>query len=212
MDLMTFCVGPKVKHHAKRCFALLSFLMLYSYTLSAQTAPPSDVALPKTEIFAGYEHLHISSNFQGSSSSASLNGWGTSITGYFNDHIGGMAEFSAQYGEYNNEGTDLYTVLFGPAFRSQLKGMGSRPVTVFGRALFGTTAGSSGETPGGIFAASGTVHLFTMAFGGGMDISLNRRISVRPVQLDYVYYREPIDRQTVHANGFRYMPGIVFKF
>jgi hypothetical protein len=212
MDLMTFCVGPKVKHHTKKWFVLLIFLMLGSYTLSAQTTPANDVNPPKAEIFVGYENIHLSSNFQGASSSNNLNGWATSLTGYFTEHIGGTAEFSAQYGTYNGAGTDLYTTLFGPSFRSKLKGVGSRPVTVFGRALFGTTAGSSGETPGGIFAASGTVRLFTMAFGGGMDINLNRHIAIRPVQLDYVYMRAPIDNQTVHSNGFRYMPGVIFKF
>ncbi len=211
MNLMKFCVATKIKQYSKIWFGLLSLLLLSSCTLPAQIIASSNEELPRTEIYGGYENLNISTNFNGSNYSASLNGWATSLTGYFTDHIGGTAEFSAQYGTYNSLGTDMYTTLFGPSFRTQIKGMGSRPITVFGRALFGSTSGSSGESPG-IFAASGTIRLFTMAYGGGLDIGWKKHISIRPVQLDYMYYREPVDNIEVHASGFRYMPGIVFKF
>lgn len=208
---MTFCVETKIKQYCKKSFGPLLLLLLCSCTLPAQVIAPASEELPRTEIFGGYENLNISTNFQGSNYSYNLNGWGTSITGYFTDHIGGTAEFSGQYGTFNSAGIDLYTTLFGPAFRTQIKGMGSRPVTVFGRALFGVTAGSASESPG-IFAASGTVRMFTMAYGGGLDIGLKKHISLRPVQVDYLYSREPVDTIEIHTTGFRYMPGIVFKF
>jgi len=52
-----------------------------------------------------------------------------------------------------------------------------------------------------------------MAVGGGLDISLSSRISIRPVEFDYVLtrYTNPLT-STNNQNNFRYCGGIVFKF
>lgn len=225
---MTFCVNTKGKQSFSKWFGLLSLFMMCGCTLLAQTAPTapaSESTLPRTEIFAGYEAFGVSTKLstqittQSSGQaianegtySANLNGWATSITGYFNDHIGGTAEFSSLYGEYNSRGTNLYMAMFGPTYRTAIKGIGTKNVTVFGRALFGETSASSGESPG-IFVVSGTVKYFTMAYGGGLDINWKKHVSLRPVQADWIIGRQPVDNVVLHNIGWRYMPGIVFTF
>lgn len=226
---MTFRVNTIGKPGFRKWFGLFSLFMVCSCTLLAQTtptAPASESTLPRTEIFGGYEAYGVSTQIstqistQSSSQptvtnsgtySANLNGWATSITGYFNDHIGGTAEFSALYGTYGSKGIDLYMTMFGPTYRTAIKSIGTRNVTVFGRALFGETAASSGEGPG-MFAVSGTVKYFTMAFGGGLDINWKKHISIRPVQADWIYGRQPVDNVSLHNIGWRYMPGLVFTF
>jgi hypothetical protein len=61
---------------------------------------------------------------------------------------------------------------------------------------------------------------FAMAFGGGVDIKLNRRIAFRPIQLDYVMTRfQPlfisglgdINRDR-NQNNLRYSTGFSFRF
>ena len=52
-----------------------------------------------------------------------------------------------------------------------------------------------------------------MAVGGGLDISVSHRVSIRPVEFDYVLsrYSNPLT-STNNQNNFRYVGGIVFKF
>lgn len=224
---MTFCVNTKRKRSFLKLFSFGLFLAVCSGTLLAQkapAAPASDSTLPRTEIFLGYNTLGVSTKLttnlpNGSGAlvpttntySANLNGWGTSITGFFTDRIGVTAEFTAAYGDYNKKGTTLYTTLFGPTYRVPIKRVGTKNVTVFGRALVGGTVGSSGLSPG-MFATSGSVKYFTMAYGGGLDINWKKHISLRPVQADWTFGREPVDNIVLHNVGWRYMPGVVFTF
>ena len=66
---------------------------------------------------------------------------------------------------------------------------------------------------GGTISATGTQHPFTMALGGGLDISLSHRIAIRPIEIDYMLsrYSNPLT-STGNQNNFRYNAGIVFKF
>jgi hypothetical protein len=50
---------------------------------------------------------------------------------------------------------------------------------------------------------------FAMAFGGGLDVNLNKMVALRPVQLDYFTTRTG---QTGNfADHFRYSAGVVIK-
>jgi hypothetical protein len=52
-----------------------------------------------------------------------------------------------------------------------------------------------------------------MAFGGGLDISVSQRISIRPIEIDYLLtrYTNPLT-STNNQNNFRYLGGVVLKF
>ena len=52
-----------------------------------------------------------------------------------------------------------------------------------------------------------------MAFGGGVDVSINKRVAFRLAQLDWVLtrYTNPFTN-TNNQNSFRYQGGIVIKF
>jgi len=192
-------------------FAL--FLILHSLPSVAQAVPDTsnEPTEDRAEIFAGYQGMRLSTNFQGSNYSLSANGWNASITGYFTDHIGATFDFGGQYGSIGNAGADFYSFLFGPTYRTKLKGLGSRNMNVVAHALYGSTRGMSHETPG-IFAASGTVSQFTMEYGGGLDIPYKTHLSIRPVEVDYIWMHQTVDRLGVTTNGFRYTAGVVFHF
>jgi hypothetical protein len=117
-------------------------------------------------------------------------------------------------GTYTAQG-DMFTYLVGPVLRIPLP-----LVKPFGEALFGAS-NSDGyanlaeqiDLNGGTISRSLTQHPFTMAVGGGVDISMSRRISLRPAEVDYVLtkYSNPLTN-TSNQNNFRYVGGIVFKF
>jgi hypothetical protein len=82
---------------------------------------------------------------------------------------------------------------------------------VFGEVLVGGLRMSGGTDLEGLSVSVGTT-AFSFAFGGGMDYSLNDKISIRPVQLDLIRSRASVLGETVWGNDLRYSAGIVFKF
>jgi len=117
-------------------------------------------------------------------------------------------------GSYTSQG-NMFTYLFGPVLRIPIP-----KVTPFGEILFGgsDTNGYVNLT-NAIIAAGGTIsrtptqHPFTMAVGGGLDISVSKHVALRPGELDYVLsrYTNPLT-STNNQNNFRYCGGLVFKF
>jgi hypothetical protein len=116
-------------------------------------------------------------------------------------------------GTFKSNG-NMFTYLFGPVVRIPI----SRLV-INGEILFGqsNTNGYSSLTSqiinaGGTVTASGTQHPFTMAIGGGIDVSINHHIALRLADLDYILtrYTNPLT-STNNQNSFRYVGGIIFK-
>jgi hypothetical protein len=117
-------------------------------------------------------------------------------------------------GTYKSNST-MFTYLFGPVIRVPAK-----RVVVFGELLFG---GSNTNLYGSLYTAnivggqssekSGAQHPFTMAFGGGFDVVLNKNVALRLGEFDYVLtrYTNPIT-DTNNQNHFRYLGGVVFRW
>ncbi len=117
-------------------------------------------------------------------------------------------------GTYTASG-DLFTYLFGPVLRIPIW-----KIKPFGEVLFGgsstdiyTNLQKSIIAGGGTVIRTQTQHPFTLAAGGGVDISITHRISIRPVEFDYVLtrYSNPLT-STNNQNNYRYLGGMVFKF
>lgn len=117
-------------------------------------------------------------------------------------------------GTYQAHG-NLYTALAGPEIRIPIP-----KVKPFGEVLFGIS-GSNGYTNlnKAVVAAGGASlnirgeHPFTMALGGGVDISVSRRLSIRPIEADYVLtlFNNRFTNDS-KQNNFRYCGGLVLKF
>jgi hypothetical protein len=116
-------------------------------------------------------------------------------------------------GTFTSSG-NMFTYLFGPVVRIPI----SRLV-INGEILFGqsNTNGYGSLTSqivnaGGTINVSGTQHPFTMAIGGGIDVSINHHIALRLADLDYILtrYTNPLTN-TNNQNSFRYVGGIIFK-
>jgi hypothetical protein len=117
-------------------------------------------------------------------------------------------------GTYTSQG-NMFTYLFGPVVRIPIP-----KVTPFGEILFGGSNSNgyvnlvkSIDAGGGTISRTPTQHPFTMALGGGLDISVSKHVSIRPGEIDYVLsrYSNPLT-STNNQNNFRYCGGVVFKF
>jgi opacity protein-like surface antigen len=133
--------------------------------------------VPKAEVFGGY-----------SWAGGDFHGWGASVTGNVNRWLGLTADFSGHYSRSGEPGVFVvreraHSFLFGPRVSLRRK-----RVTPFAYALFGGVrfrGELSAPPPLNLFASDDDTG-FNMALGGGLDVKLTRRVSLRAFQLDYM--------------------------
>jgi opacity protein-like surface antigen len=169
---------------------------------------------------------------------AGLHGFNAEVTGYVTPRFGltGDFSFNQRSRSFNNgngtEGdvdTRIINVLGGP----QVKFPNQTRVTPFLRSLFGIAntrfeAQQRTTVAGGTVSNSFTTNAtdFAMAVGGGLDVRVNDRVSIRALQVDYnpVFLRDrsisvlgsagAVQAQTLESNrqdNIRLSFGVVFR-
>ena len=204
---------------------LFGIILLVSLSASAQD---------RFEIFGEYSYLHFSPTI-GGLDSRSFNGGGGGATLYFLKIFGVKADFmgygdttftrtyttpvvipgngTIPAGTYTAQG-DMFTYLFGPVLR-----IPTPLIKPFGEVLFGgSDTNAYVNLSQSIDQAGGTIstpsqHPFTMAAGGGVDLSVSHRLAIRLGEFDYVLtrYTNPLT-STNNQNNFRYCGGVILKF
>jgi len=101
-------------------------------------------------------------------------------------------------GTYSAQG-NMFTALAGPALRlpiPKLKPFGEAPFRI-SRTDGYSNLHNAIVAAGGTMARTPTEIPFTMALGGGLQIAVSNRISIRPAELDYVltHYSNPNKNQ-----------------
>jgi opacity protein-like surface antigen len=171
---------------------LLALCLLFSSRSAAQQE------FPRAEVFGGYSFAHnyaVHLDFD----------WGWTAAPQFNltRSIGFKADVTGHYatpvaGQSIN--VNSYRFLFGPVVSNRVEGSPAG-FTPFLHALAGVDR----------ISASGSKisdSAFAMAFGGGVDINATRCISVRVVQVDYLFTKHGT---TTHQDNIRVSAGVVFK-
>jgi hypothetical protein len=191
-------------------------------------------AQDRFEIYGVYSYLHFSPTITGVQS-RSFNGGGGGATLYFLKIFGLKADFmgygstsftqtynspviipgrgSIPAGTYTSQG-DMFTYLFGPVLR-----IPTPLIKPFGEVLFGGSyTNAYVNLSKQIDQAGGTIttpsqHPFTMAAGGGVDLSVSHRVAIRLGEFDYILtrYTNPLT-STNNQNNFRYCGGVILKF
>ena len=214
----------------------------------AQKAPTSTKSLDRWEVYAGYDfdrsfgdynwYNASESNKYNTFSPFNLNGGQASVAYFPWKHVGFKTAFtySSKSAAIPGEGTENLTIiersyLIGPVVRWTVPGLLKNRVTVFGQQLIGATHETMKDVYEGYeecnahneaCRASGV----TEVSGGGVDIRINRFVSVRPLELDYWNHQINQARfwgyndydwsgeynYNVGANGFRYSTGISVHF
>jgi hypothetical protein len=161
-----------------------------------------------------------------------LNGGGGSATVNINDYLGikiDLQGFGSNLSSFNIPANpifpiglngrvegNLFTYLFGPQIKVR-----AHHFQPFGNALFG---GAHTNVYGDAFkilcqpivggcdlSKAPTADAFAMQFGGGLDIPINKIISFRPAEIDYLITRfdNPLSG-TTNQHNFRYSVGLSF--
>ena len=188
----------------------------------------------RADVFGEYSYLHFSPTI-GGLTSTSFNGGGGGADLYFLKILGIKADFmgyanttftrtyntpvtlpsgaTIPAGTYSTQG-NMFTYLFGPVLRLPLP-----VVKPFGEVLFGGShTNAYVGLANAIDAAGGSIsvpsqHPFTMAAGGGVDVSVSHHVAIRVAEFDYILtrYTNPLT-STNNQNSFRYAGGLVLKF
>lgn len=180
---------------------LMGILLFSGAVLSAQ-----EVETPRYEVGLNYSWLHVNSaNFDYQRTG---NGGSGEVVYNLTPIVGLVGDF----GGYANTRTGIdgkaLTYLFGPRF--SLRHWSK--FTPYAQFLFGGAYAWSGPN-------NGTQNSFATAAGGGLDYNWTKRISIKPIQVEYVMTQ--LDSAALggstkgfgnHQNDVRYSAGVVFKF
>jgi hypothetical protein len=82
--------------------------------------------------------------------------------------------------------------------------------TPFVQGLVGVVHGFDAPFPNNSGSTNGEASALATVVGGGLDISINRYLAVRPIQADYAFSQLP-NSVNAHQNLFRYSAGIVLR-
>jgi OmpA family len=175
---------------------------------------------PKAEVAFGYSFVNVHPDIP-QITSYNINGGGASfvynaahyfgIKAEFMDYTGGGGAQLRALGYNGNVSGNFFTYEFGPIIKKH-----SGRVQPFGEALFG--AAHSGtyaliyNTVHGIQGAGNSNNTFAMALGGGLDIPVNHVVSIRPVEVDYLFTQFSANNIKATQNNFRYFAGIDLTF
>jgi len=161
----------------------------------------------KFDIFAGYSYVRANPSTSGVDG-FNLHGGSASIAYNANRWLSGVADFGGYHsGNTLGSGVDatLSTYLFGPRISYHRD---SR-ITPFGHVLFGVAhiGGSNG------LAFSSSNNSFAMTVGGGVDFKVSHRLSIRPLQVDYLLTRfNEFGLGAQNQNNLRVSTGAVLHF
>jgi len=203
---------------------LLLTIMLLGATTWAQE-------WPKVEVGADYSYLRFAPSGP-YTKGHSLNGGGGSLAYNWNEYLGiklDLQGYTSNTTGFNippnvtfprglngNVQGNMFTYLAGPQFKVR-----AHMVQPFAHLLFGgahtNVYGNAFKTLCGPLAGNcavskaPTADAFAMDFGGGVDIPINKKISFRPAEIDYLLTRfsNPFTK-TNNQNNFHFSAGIVF--
>ncbi len=139
---------------------------------------------PKAEIFTGYSYL------RGTDLNANFNGFGVSAAVSANRWFGVTSDFSAHF--HNPYGPNVHSLLFGPKFTYRQQSH----FNPYFQVLVGATWGITWEPN----------RVFTWGAGGGFDVKVHKRVSIRILDITYLMLRQ---HYTNSSNG-RLSTGLVW--
>jgi len=188
----------------------LRVLLFASVFASAVVATAQESApTPKAEVGLNYSYTRVN---QGSGfGSYNANGGFGDVEYNLNKTLGVVAELGANYTGTTNGlalNNTSFEYLFGP--RINLRHARFNPYV---QALFGGQRFSNGWNPANLDPRLGvSQNNFAMAFGGGLNYTVNDHFALRPFQVDYFATRIAPANNSYLQNDVRYSAGVVFRF
>jgi hypothetical protein len=170
---------------ARRGLLICFLVVLFGLPAAAQT--------PRIAVSAGYSFMRFDSSTIGFADYSNLNGANGSLTYNLTPSFGVTADIAGEYGEHLH----VAGWLVGPQFYHRLLGADLFAHAMFGqeqaRVEIGTPVTNTGRA---------------LAAGGGIDIPISARFSIRAIQADFINSHTFDTDQ----NNLRFSTGLVFRW
>lgn len=191
----------------KVCIIIVAFLCVASASIARSQATPKEVSIRYSE--------QISNGSAGTCGCFELEGAAADIK-WDLVHLG--AEHSSTLGLVVDAGVEHAASVAGAAYGLTLTTATAGPryalpagkMRLFAQSLFGLAHGTGSQFPENNILVS-SANSFALDLGTGADYALNRRLSVRFVQLDYLRTALP-NNSTNWQNSLRLGAGLTFRF
>jgi hypothetical protein len=167
-------------------------LLIVFALISLGCTPVFAQAFTKAEVLGGY---HFMQNGYGD---LNFHGFLLEVEGNLTKSLGVVGEYAFNTKSIEDQRVNISSFYGGPRFSYRRENL-----RIFGHGLFGANYF-------GFETSSRTI--FAMVFGGGVDIPVSDRISVRPAQLDLAIRKWTYSEGTVWGKDLRYAGGVIFKF
>lgn len=170
---------------------IVAACLLGLFAVSAFAAETGDA--PRTEVFGGYQYSHLSGGIN-------ANGWDVAVNGNFNNYFGITGDLGAAYDSQNGVSFHNYTYTFGPVLSLRA----NKLYTPFVHALIGGDHASA-SIPGFSSSSNG----FALMGGGGVDFNINRNLSFRAAQADWMMLHSS---GSTSGKNLRILTGLVVRY
>jgi hypothetical protein len=158
-------------------------------------------------------YVHQGADLTGGGNWFGMNGARADVMVPVRRHWSVVAEFAGvNAGSMSSSGAGLtlFTLTAGPRFSYPLRrGREMGKVTPFTQMLFGGVHAIEGAFPSGATVRS-MANSFAMSLGGGVEVGINRRASVRLIQAEYLYTHLP-NLFDNYQNNYRIGAGVVLR-
>jgi opacity protein-like surface antigen len=191
----------------KEIIAMRKFLMMAGLTvLFGAAAQAQDV--PVAELYGGYQYARLNDLVPPTlNNTDGIDAQGFNFQGVYNvnRYLGVVADFGASFSNGGPNETNLFTYTFGP--RVSLRN--DSRVTPFAQVLFGGARASDVPRQSGRI---GSANGYAMLLGGGLDVKVNEKFSIRPFQADFLLTRvDTVNTQRENQTSLRLSFGVNFK-
>jgi outer membrane immunogenic protein len=184
-------------------------LLLFALTLPKAVAQNTTQNTSSVDVAAGYTYIHSNAPPSGCGC-FNFNGGSASVAWRLDANFSLLAEVAgAHAGNIDGSGISptLTTYLFGPRYYVT---KGSHHIVPFGNLLLGVAHETNGYFPDSPVADT-TASVFAMSVGGGIDVPVGHRFSIRPVEAEYLLTKFP-NGVNSRQNNIRLTSGIVLHF
>ncbi len=191
----------------RRTFLLAAACLLAGQPVWGQQDDPGTHAMPRLEVAVLYDTL-LSNVVR--ADRFWMQGGGIQIEGQFWHGLGAEADVSGFHAQDANNagvGLDMVTATFGPRY---LWSPADHRCSFFGHALVGEANGFNSIFPGAA-SASSSANSLALQIGGGMDLAIRHRLSLRVFEADWLRTALP-NADTNVQNNVRLAAGVVVRF
>jgi hypothetical protein len=179
-------------------FLLAIAVSMFGVFFCPQVSAQGKLKLPAIDVFGGYSYLRFDAKTLGFADQLNMNGANVSVA--LPDLYQGLGAAIDISGHYTGQ-MEEFNFMIGPQYTYEWKGM-----RLYGHGLFGK-ARARLRQPGTTLVEPS--HLGSaVAFGGGLDLPLKGRFSVRAIQADYLITSEFGNSQ----HNVRLSTGLIYRF